>query len=391
MRSILDTDLYKLTMGQAVNQLYPRAVAKYRFKNRNPEQPLTCDMIDAIHDDIMMMEDLSLTDDEAEWLREACPFLTPWYIDWLKGFRFNPEQVKIYPCEHFDAAPTFEIEIEGPWSETIYWEVPLLAIITEKIMAAQKPKLTADDESTIMDGARKKAEELRKHGCRFADFGTRRRFSYGVHEKVLISLVAHAGECFLGTSNVHLAMVNLVKPIGTMAHEFIQAISGLVGLRHANRFALDAWNRVYQGRLGIALTDTFGSRAFWRDFDGVYARLFDGVRQDSGDPIDFMKATVAHYKSLGIDPKSKSIIYSDSLNVGKAVLYQRASEPHIKCAFGIGTHLTNDVEGTVPANIVIKLVEIDGVPVVKLSDDPGKAIGDPKAIDVAKWTFGIGG
>lgn len=384
MKSILDTDLYKFTMGQAVNQLFPRARAKYRFVNRNHDkQPISDKMIDGIRDDIGSMELLQLSDDEAEWLRATCPFLTSWYTDWLKSYRFSPEQVRVQPGERC------EIEIEGLWGDAIYWEVPLLAIITKHIMKAQKT--LDDDDFALLDAkAQEKAKTLRNNGCHVADFGTRRRFSYEVQQSVIKQFIKYGEGFFLGTSNVHFAHTLGVKPIGTMAHEWIQAISGLVGLRHANRFALEAWNKVYQGRLGIALTDTFGSNAFWGDFDGVYARLFDGVRQDSGDPINFMLRAEKHYKSLGIDPKSKAVIFSDGLDVGKACLYQRATEPHMKCSFGIGTHLTNDIPGTVPANVVIKLVEIDGVPVVKLSDNPTKAIGDPKAIDVAKWTFGIG-
>ena len=387
MRSFLDNDLYKYSMGQAVLKLFPRSRAKYRFVNRNPNQRFTPAMRDAIHDGMESMRELRLTDLEDSLLRSDCPFLYPWYIDWLRQYRFDPRQVDFGLVG--DNEDQLMLTINGPWAETIYWEVPLLSLITEQIMRSQKT-LDDDDFALVEATAKKKATILRENRCRFADFGTRRRFSYEIHDAVIKKLIEGGKDHFLGTSNVHLAQKYGIKPVGTMAHEWIQAISGLIGLRHANRFALNAWNTVYEGRLGIALTDTFGSRAFWGDFDGVYSRLFDGVRQDSGDPIHFMERTVQHYKNLGIDPMSKTIIFSDGLNVGKACLYQRASERHIKCAFGIGTHLTNDVRETTPANVVIKLVEIDGIPVVKLSDNPDKSIGDPKAIDVAEWTFSEG-
>jgi len=382
VQSLLDNDTYKFSMQQAVLKKFPYAQAEYRFFNRNPKQQITKPMIDRIQEKILACQDLALTDDEANFLLAKCPYLQPWYVDWLRQFRLNAKHVKIYN------SPTLSLDIEGPWCDTIYWEVPLLAIITEEIMKAQK-ELGDEEFAGVEIAARIKGRKLAENNCKFADFGTRRRFSYEVHDAVIQNLEQGAGGSFIGTSNVHFAMKYGLTPIGTMAHEWIQAISGLVGLRHANRFALDAWNDVYKGSLGIALTDTFGSAAFFKDFDGVQARLFDGLRHDSGDPLDFLAKAVAHYKSLGIDSKTKTIIYSDSLNVGKCAFYQRATAPSMKCAFGIGTHLTNDVPGTTPANIVIKLVEIDGIPVVKLSDDPGKAIGDPKAIDVAKWTFGI--
>jgi nicotinate phosphoribosyltransferase len=174
-----------------------------------------------------------------------------------------------------------------------------------------------------------------------------------------------------------------------MAHEWVQGVSALVGLRYANRFAMEAWNDVYNGDLGIALADTFGSNAFFRDFDGRLARMFDGVRHDSGNPFSFADQAIYHYERLRIDPKSKTIVFSDSLDVDKCVELQKAFGDKIKLSFGIGTHLTNDVPGTTPTNIVIKLTGIDGIPVVKLSDDMRKAIGDPKALDIALWTFGL--
>ena len=195
---------------------------------------------------------------------------------------------------------------------------------------------------------------------------------------------------FLGTSNVHLAHAHDVQPVGTMAHEWIMAHSTLAGLRHANRFALKAWRKVYRGQLAIALTDTYTSEVFFRDFDFYYARVYDGVRQDSGPPLEFADQVVAHYKKLRIDPATKTIIFSDGLNAETAVRLKNHCGARIRCAFGIGTNLTNDFERSEALNIVIKLVGIDGVPVVKLTDDPAKATGPPDAIRAAKRAlFGV--
>lgn len=380
--SILDVDLYKLTMQQAVLKLYPRAVAKYRFVNRSKDQRFSPEMVEVIGGAVRKAGRVALKIDEEAWLRTACPYFYPWYVDWLRGFRLNPDFVKI----DYDQ-PTMQlvVTIEGPWCETIYWEVPLLAIITEQLMRAQQPN---PNMNQVEESALQKARELSKEECRISEFGTRRRFSYEVQDAVLRKLIEGMGPYLNGTSNVHLANKYRIKPIGTMAHEWIQAISGLVGLRYANRYAMEAWNSVYEGRLGIALTDTYGIDAFFGDFNGVYARLFDGLRQDSGDPALFIERAIEHYHKLGIDPASRAVILSDSLNVSKCVYYQRAYGDKVKLSFGVGTSLTNDVPGTMPANVVIKMVAIDGIPVVKLSEDPSKAVGDPKAIEVAKWTFG---
>lgn len=378
--SILDTDLYKLTMGQAVLKKFPNVHAKYKFVNRrSSEQPVTKVMAEYISSHVWSYGRADLTDDEELFLREKCPYLDGWYIEWLKQFRPNPRHVTVTPTDIGT-----EITVEGPWCETIYWEVPLLAIITEQIMAQQPERPNWDLQR---DMAITKAGKMLAAGCYFADFGTRRRYSKALHDMIVATLAKFPS--FIGTSNVQLAMRRGVKPIGTMAHEWIQAVSALVGLRHANRFAMEAWNDVYEGNLGIALTDTFGSNAFIHDFDGKLARLFDGVRHDSGDPYEFTRRMIHHYKWLRIDPMSKSVVYSDSLDIDKCIHLMETFKNQIKMSFGIGTHLTNDVPHTMPANIVIKLVEVDNIPVVKLSDDVSKAIGDKQALDVARWTFGI--
>ncbi len=379
IRSILDTDLYKLTMAQAVMEKFPRASAEYRFFNRSLTRAITPAMLDAIQKRVNAASKLRLTGDEHTWLSRTCRYLKPWFLDALYAARLNPGQVFI--------ADDGEITVSGFWHEAILWEVPLLAIISEVCMTWPDGATPMHILDEVSKSTRTKADELARVGCHFADFGTRRRFSGLAHNRVITQLL-QCPTC-IGTSNVHLARTRGLKPIGTMAHEWVQGVSGLVGLRHANRHAMELWSEVYKGDLGIALTDTFGTEAFWEDFDGGLAKLFDGVRQDSGDPVEFGERAITEYRRRRIDPTSKTIIFSDGLDVDKAVRLERRFVGRIKTAYGIGTNLTCDVDGHPPMNIVVKLVAVDGVPVVKLSDSPGKVVGDEEAVRVAKWTFGI--
>jgi nicotinate phosphoribosyltransferase len=226
---------------------------------------------------------------------------------------------------------------------------------------------------------------MRREYASFAEFGTRRRRSYAIQDKVIQAFQTYGG--FNGTSNVHFAMKYNLKPIGTMAHEWIMGVSALEGLRHANFHALQNWVRVYNADLGIALTDTFGTPAFFKNFNMRLAKLYDGVRHDSGDPFEFADKVIEHYKSLGIDPMSKVIVFSDGLNVEKCLEIAKYCNGKIRFSFGIGTHFTNDFEGSPALNMVIKIWMCDGVHVVKLGDGTGKTMGDPDAVRVAQWTF----
>lgn len=380
--SLLDNDLYKFTMGQAVAKLYPRAHAVYQFKDRNGLNTFNDKFLQKLKQSIDSLSWVRLTDDEADFLRKACPFIEEWYIQYLRSYKYNPKEVHLW----IEDGKLF-VEVEGLWMRTIFWEVPLLAMISEIYFQTVEdswighiPFFEEFSERTKVKRAR-----LTNEGCKFADFGTRRRFSEEVQRNV--NYWFKESPCFVGTSNVHHAMLYNLKPIGTMAHEWIMAISALEGLRHANRFSLKAWSEVYRGRLGIALTDTYGSEAFFRDFDSELSRLFDGVRHDSGDPYTFAVDVIKHYKSLGIDPAAKTIVFSDGLNVDKAITIKRFCGNDIRCSFGIGTHFTNDFPNIKPLNIVIKLFSMNHIPVVKLSDSPGKEMGDPAAVAEAQYIF----
>jgi nicotinate phosphoribosyltransferase len=365
MKSLLDTDAYKLTMGQAALRLFPEAKVAYSFFNRGGDT-FSDEFAKELKSMVSAFSETRLTGTEAGWLRTKMPYLTDAYIDFWAGYRFDPSEVNISIIDG-----NLRVGIDGYWYRTIYWEVPLMAAISElyfKMNGCQSTECHALE----------KAEKIRSSGAVFADFGTRRRFSFDNHERVVSALKGNSA--FIGTSNAYLAMQEGLKPIGTMAHEWFQFHEAKHGIRSCTREALENWVKVYNGDLGIALTDTFTTPLFLRTFDKKYAKLFDGVRQDSGSPEEFADMIIAHYENLGIDPTTKTIIFSDGLNADRVCEIEKHVNGRTKTAYGIGTNLTNDV-GVKPLNIVIKMVECahDGdywVNAAKLSDDIGKNTGD---------------
>ncbi len=384
IQSILDNDLYKFSMQQAVHTLYPRAQAQYTFFDRNTTLfPKGFDAL--ISDEINKMTGLRLTPDQKSFLKEKCYFLTPVYLDFLESYQYNPDEVSV-----FQTAERFSLTIKGPWYRTILWEVPLMAIISEAYFrVCGKEGFPRDRQQQINT---KKADLLSRNNVKYADFGTRRRFSAANHDQLIQDLISIENHTLIGTSNVHLAHKHNLVPIGTLAHEWFMFHSVLHGYRMANSSAQDAWVRVFHGDLGIALTDTYTTDVFLSTFDTFYAKLFDGVRQDSGDPFEFTDKMVEHYKKHHIDPGSKTIVYSDDLDVHKAIKIHAYCRGRVKDAYGIGTSLTNDV-GVTPLNIVIKLTQCRAAsdkpwrPTVKLSDDVGKHTGDKKELDNCMTIF----
>ncbi|HEV7621157.1 MAG TPA: nicotinate phosphoribosyltransferase, partial [Flavisolibacter sp.] len=384
LHSFLDNDFYKFTMQQCVVKLFPKAKAKYKFINRG-NHSFPPGFAEALRSSVYNMRSLKLTIEEKKWLALTCPYLDPVFLDFLEGYCYNPGEVIITEKDN-----SLEVSVEGYWYRTILWEVPLLSLISETYY-----KLRHEDtinEKEIACKAKEKIEAYNDLGVTVAEFGTRRRHSYEVHQLVVKSLSAY-GKNFVGTSNVHLAMVHNVKPIGTHAHEWFMFHAAKYGFKMANVLALENWINVYRGDLGIALSDTFTTNEFFEIFDKKFAKLFDGVRQDSGDPVSFAEKTINHYKSLNIDPLSKTIIFSDSLNYEKVRRIAAFCSGKIGMSFGIGTNFTNDI-GYQPLNIVIKMTGAlpegeQWTPVVKLSDDAGKYTGDPATILSAKSILGI--
>lgn len=380
INSILDTDLYKITQaqlalfGRTAGVSYSEVNVQYDFINRG-KTSFPPDFALHLSDDVKLMKDLRLFPKEEKWLKSNCPYLKQAFLEWFRGYRFNPEEVSIE-----QNGGDLSVQIKGPWFRTIFWEVPLLALISELYFQDKKPDALWEYRCTD------KAFNLGENDCLIADFGTRRRFSYQIQDRMVQLMKQHC-KTFVGTSNVHLAMKHKVKPIGTHAHELFMLHGALFGYRLANHYSLQAWIDEFQGELDTALTDTFTTDVFFRDFDKVFSEVFGSLRQDSGLPVEFAEKAIAHYKKLGIDPLSKTIIFSDGLTDEKAVEIRKWCEGKIKCSFGIGTALSNDV-GCDPLNIVIKMtgVEYKGqhYPTVKLSDVEGKHTGDPEEIEICK-------
>lgn len=384
IKSLIDNDLYKFTQQKAVLAYKQDVPVTYAFNNRRKSNVFNDAFMDAFHDELWDMDCLQASDEQIKYFQERCPFLGRDYFEYLRNYRFNPDEV----TAKLDASGQLDLKIAGTWDRTILWEVPLMALISELYfihcdtnwnhsMTAQEIKL------------HEKAKKL--EGINFTDFGTRRRRNFETQELV-VSTFSQLSPTFMGTSNVHLAHQYNVRPIGTMAHEWIMAISVLEGLLHANRHAMKIWSDIYHGDLGTALPDTFGTDAFWADFDGYLARLFDGPRHDSGCPFKFADKTIANYQRLRINPLSKTAIFSDGLDCDLARKIHDYCENKLGNAFGIGTHFTNDYltllgEISQALNMVIKLSTCNGKHVVKLGDGKGKEIGDRDAVRVAKHTF----
>ncbi|GAB1735138.1 hypothetical protein NU219Hw_g206t1 [Hortaea werneckii] len=459
--SLLDTDLYKLTMQNAVLKYFPRVPVAYKFTNRTPQFQLTRAAFNWLHAQIAALGNLRVTDEEIQWLEKSCRYLDEGYLQYLRDFRLRPEEQVI--CE-FNAAGEergdevkgeLHLSIQGLWVDTILYEIPLLALISEAYFKFVDTDWTHEGQR---ESAKEKALRLLEAGCVFSEFGSRRRRDYTTHCMVMEGLIAAQHDAAThhpswpgklgGTSNVHMAMKYSLAPIGTVAHEWFMAIAAIHDdYSAANERALQYWTGTFgRGVLSIALTDTFGTPAFLRSFarpapksgttdppppDTVttadpahhhptYADIFTGVRQDSGDPLRFIRTMADFYAARNIPHQKKTIVFSDSLNLARCIEYKRATETAgLTPSFGIGTFFTNDFlrasslssssssaaggagvgaragagagvggEKSLPLNIVIKLSEAAGRPAVKLSDDVGKNTGQDELVRRIKAEVG---
>lgn len=379
LESILDNDFYKFTMQYAVVKLFPKAKAKYQFINRGKHSfPEGFDI--KLKEAISKMATLKLSNAEKQFFSETCPYIDPTYFDFLQGYRYSPEEVEV---KQFGDA--LSVHIEGFWYRTILWEVPIMSLICELYYETTGQQRLSDQNVTEI--VEQKMDKYDKLNITIADFGTRRRHSYEVHDLVIKTLKSHSSKTFIGTSNVHLAMKYETKPIGTHAHEWFMFHAAKYGYKMANLLGLENWSDVYRGDLGIALSDTYTTEAFFRQFDKKLTKLFDGVRHDSGDAIEFAQKTIKHYESKGIDPLSKTIIFSDGLDYNKVEKIATFCKGKIGFSFGIGTDFTNDV-GLERMNIVLKMTQAlpeegEWTSVIKLSDEPLKHTGDASEIEMA--------
>ncbi len=382
IQSLLDTDLYKFTMMQVVLHHFPGAQVSYRFKCRNPGIDLAR-FAGEIRDELRLLCSLRFQDAELAYLG-SMRFIKSDFIDFLGLFRLNEKYMDITP----QASGELQIRIEGPWLHTILFEIPVLAIINEVYFRNTHKAPDFAEGRRRLDA---KIGQLQGPGLtdlKIADYGTRRRFSKEWHEEVLRTLIARLGAVsptpqpgagprqFAGTSNVLYAMKLGLIPLGTMAHEYLQACQSLgPRLRDSQIFGFESWAREYRGDLGIALSDVYGMTAFLRDFDLYFCKLFDGARHDSGDPFHWGERILAHYAANRVDPLTKILIFSDGLTVPRTIELYRQFHGRCQLAFGIGTNLTNDL-GYEPLQIVIKMVRCNGQPVAKLSDTPSKNMCD---------------
>ena len=387
IRSLLDTDLYKFTMMQVVLHHFPGAQVEYQFKCRTEGVDLARHL-DEIRSEVADLCKLRFGEEELAYLR-GLRFMKSDFVDFLALFQFNEKYIQIRRKPGSQTG--IEITIHGPWLHTILYEIPVLAIVSEVYFRRTQPV------PDLAEGRRRLEEKIdlvRKVepalGFRISDFGTRRRFSLAWHEEIIATLKREVPQLFAGTSNVLLAMKNGVTPLGTMAHEYMQACQALgPRLRDAQMYAFDKWAQEYRGDLGIALSDTYGMDAFLRDFDMYFCKLFDGARHDSGDPFEWGERLIAHYRNNRVDPRSKSLIFSDQLSFPLAIEIARRFHGRAITSFGIGTNLTNDL-GYEPINIVIKMTECNGQPVAKVSDSPGKTVSkDARYLAYLRQVYGL--
>lgn len=374
LNSLLDTDAYKLCMQQAVFHRYDSVVVTAEFRCRGNE--MLGIYAPAIREQLAAMQQLALSDDEYQWL-STLPYFKNDYLCWLKNFRYDISQVRIH-----NEDGQLLLRLTGPWREVIMWEVPLLAMISELVHHFRSPEITMDHALWRLDEKladfNLQSTGLDLSGFRLMDFGTRRRFSRQIQQAIVERICQQPW--FIGTSNCDLARRLSLTPLGTQAHEWFQAHQQISpDLATSQRAALQAWLEEYPGQLGIALTDCITMDAFLRDFGYDFASRYQGLRHDSGSPLTWGEKAIDHYQKLNIDPRSKTLIFSDSLDFPQALELYRHFSSRIQLGFGIGTRLSCDIRGVRPLNIVIKLVECNGKPVAKLSDSPGKMICHDKA------------
>ncbi len=373
--SLLDTDLYKFTMWQTMLHRHPQTQAEYRFVCRNPPAyPLT-ELLDEVNAELDALCALSFSEDELHYLG-GLRYIKSDFVDFLRIFRFQRGFIQA-----FAEGDQLRIVAKGPQVHVMAFEIFVLAIVNE-LYFRRFDRAAAETEGRRRLDAKIATIEAfvqqpaLRHPFELFDFGVRRRFSRPWQREVVQAFSARLPQVFKGTSNVMLARDLGLVPIGTMAHEYLQTYQALgVRLRDSQKAALEDWVQEYRGDLGIALTDVVGMDAFLADFDLYFAKLFDGLRHDSGDPLVWAEKALAHYAKLRIDPHTKRLVFSDGLTVDKAIALYRALGDRTQLGFGIGTHLSNDV-GLQTLNIVMKLTSANGQPVAKLSDSPGKTLCD---------------
>lgn len=404
IKSMMDTDLYTLTVMYFYMQKMNRAVGTFTFFDRNKMSfPKGFDK--ALQKEVDHMGTLTFKDDEVDFLKEKLYYLPPFFFDFIKCVKFDTSMIDIKQ----DEDGKLHVTAEGHLYKALLWEVPLLATISELYYKMNGYDLDNEESlSCVYKKTFEKGRVLLDNYVKFSEFGTRRRASRAVHDTVVKALADANNRVkdniiissvdgmivpsnLSGTSNLELAMKYNLTPIGTMSHQLISSVGALFGYNEANFLAMKWWQEIYNADLGVFLTDTFTTDVFIRNFSKTYAKLLDGVRQDSGCPYEYTDKIVNKYKSLNINPLSKAITYSDALTVEKAISINNYAKDKINPQFGIGTHFTNDIDGINPCNIVMKLTRVkltentDWCDCIKLSDSKGKHTGNVETINHAKY------
>ena len=378
IQSLLDTDLYKFTMMQVVLHQFPGAQVEYTFKCRSPGVNLA-QYTAHIQAEIDALCSLRMMPEELAYLR-SLRFIKSDFVDFLDLFHLQSHYVTLAP----QPDNSLSITIKGPWLHTILFEIPILAIVNQVYFEHSHGAVDSGEGlRRLHDKIALIRDDVSLKGLIIADYGTRRRFSRHWQRTVLTELRDGLGAQFAGTSNVWLAKELGLTPLGTMAHEYLQACQALgPRLRDSQIFGFEMWAKEYRGDLGIALSDVYGMSAFLRDFDLYFCKLFDGARHDSGDPFDWGERLIAHYDTMRVDPKAKTLVFSDGLTIPRVIELYRRFAGRARLAFGVGTNLTNDT-GPTALQIVLKMTRCNGQPVAKLSDSPEKTMCN----DVAYLTY----
>ncbi|MGH1611610.1 nicotinate phosphoribosyltransferase [Vibrio parahaemolyticus] len=385
IQSALDFDVYKVNMMSAVAALYPDAMVSYKFIVRSEED--LSELLPEVKAEVLKLQDVRFTEDEIAYMKRVAPYLKPEFVEALRHFRFNPQSdVSFHNKTMSDGSSQLRITINGLWKETILYETIIMSIVSEVRSRQRWSDISFEQFQTVLeDKVRYLKAELERRNItnfKFADMSTRRRFSFQAQRTMLEYLSKELPQCLTGTSNYHLARELDLTPIGTVAHEWFMGHQALVNVRDSQKIALQRWQKMFNGALGIALTDTIGIDAFLKDFDEELSNAYVGVRHDSGCPFTWGEKMIAHYESLGIDPMTKTLVFTDGLNFEQALDICEHFQGRVQVSFGIGTSLANDMgnyvndqgEAYQPLSIVIKMVTCNGSPVAKISDEPEKAM-----------------
>jgi len=389
--SILENDLYKFSMSHYYQVHYPNAWGTFTFHDRNNTR-YSEEFIDALKKELNLLGTLSLQEDEFQWAVKTISYIPQCFWEWLHHFRFEPERINVW----LDDEQHLHIEVSDLMYKVTFYEIPILAIVSELYHRVSDDGYQNREElaEVMIPRMEEKVDIASRHNLYFADFGMRRRFN-SLAEDIVVGYMKENCRTFTGTSTVSFAKKYGIRPIGTMAHECFMFQAAIHTPKEANYEVMEKWVQVYDGDLGTVLTDTYTVDTFLRNFSMKLAKLYDGVRHDSGDPKIFGDRIIEKYRSYGIDPMSKTIVFSDGLDFGTAADIKEYFAGRIKVTFGIGTNLTCDIPGIRPMNIVMKLKEcrINGrqpaYGCVKLSDVPGKAIGRKEDIENYKYQLGL--